>query len=243
MPTTTGRALVTRALKKLQVIGGGQTPNSNDMADGFAVLNSLLDGWKADKLTIYQVDEAEFSFVAGTASYTLGIGGTFNRVRPSFLRQVSIMIYTNPALPMELPIDVFDNQQWQAVSIKATPSRLPTGVHINFTFPLMILTYWPVPNDATVKTKLYCETPLDEFATLDTAYSLPPGYRRALEFNLAMEMAPDFEREPSQVVMQKSAEYLADIRGINAANIQSEIVPVDAALLSDRAHFNWRTGQ
>jgi hypothetical protein len=41
---------------------------------------------------------------------------------------------------------------------------------------------------------------LSQFADTATDYTLPTGYKRALEFNLAVEVAPDFRAQVSPYV-------------------------------------------
>jgi hypothetical protein len=73
---------------------------------------------------------------------------------------------------------------------------------------------WPKPSAAN-KVVLYSMKALTAFATADTAVSLPNGYLRALRYNLAIEMAPEFGREPSALVVTAAQESKEVIKRMN----------------------------
>jgi len=44
--------IVTRALRRLKVIGAGEDPSADDAADGLAALNAMIAGWEADGVKV-----------------------------------------------------------------------------------------------------------------------------------------------------------------------------------------------
>jgi len=81
---------------------------------------------------------------------------------------------------------------------------------------------------------------LEAFADYDTLYDLPPGYARALRYNLAVELAPEFGRPLDPLVAGLAAESLATIK---RANVRTVPVGVDAALIVDAAGFDINVGE
>lgn len=235
-----GRTIAIRALKKLGVIGQGQTIKPNDLVDVFDILNNMVDAWAADSMLIYVLERQEYPLTNGVGTYTLGEGGTFNHVRPMFLDKISIISNNNPTRPLELPLDVLDALQWQSVPVKSTPSALPTRVYREYSFPFMNLTYWPIPNVGTLKTALYLPTPLSQFADFDTLYDFPPAYKRALEYGLAVDASSDFSVEPPPLVVTLAERYIGDVR---VSNIRPEIVPCDPAVVRGGTGWNYYTGE
>lgn len=44
--------IVSRALRRLKVIGAGEDPSADDAADGLAALNAMIAGWEADGVKV-----------------------------------------------------------------------------------------------------------------------------------------------------------------------------------------------
>ena len=58
---------------------------------------------------------------------------------------------------------------------------------------------------------------------------LPPGYERALRYALAVELAPEFGKTPSPIVLSTAAESFGLIKSRNA---QPQYLYFDATLTS-----------
>src|SRR5512146_1497784 len=50
----TGDHLVKSSLRRIGVLGSGETYTTQEGADALAVLNAMLDEWRIDRLTVYQ---------------------------------------------------------------------------------------------------------------------------------------------------------------------------------------------
>jgi hypothetical protein len=62
---------------------------------------------------------------------------------------------------------------------------------------------------------LYAPAAVSEFAGLSTAISLPPGYRRMLVKNLAVDLAPSYEKEVSSALYEAAVEAKAVVKRAN----------------------------
>lgn len=78
--TTTAQDLITGAMRSINALEAGETPNPNDSSDALQVLNDLLDTWSADKLFVFSSNENLLTLVPGQYQYTVGnpVGGTFS---------------------------------------------------------------------------------------------------------------------------------------------------------------------
>ena len=247
--TVSGEDICIRALRLLGAVPAGQSPSADDLADAFTSLNDLIDAWRVDSLTILTNDRAVFPLTVGKGGpdnpYTIGPGGDFDRQRPVFLSNAGIITQALSANPIELPINVLTVEQYQLVPVKTTQSALPTALYYDFSFidGLGRIYFWPILTQAGVKVSLYCPTNvLTEFATPTTPYDFAPAYVRALRFNLAMDLAPDYNMEPSSTVVSRALEYLGDLR---RANIKPTLVRMDPALTNRAGRsgfFNYYTG-
>lgn len=233
------QSFVTRALKSLGVVAAGETPDADDLNDGFTTLNEMIDAWATDRLVVYTVERVTLTWTAGSATRTIGEGGNFNRVRPMWLRKASVI---PNAGTQEIPLYVTEEaSEYQRIPLKSTQSTIPQFLYNDKAHPLSNLYLYPVPS-VTVTLVAYLPLALVQFADLTTEYDFPPGYARAIRTNLAMELAPDYEIEPSATLRDIAGRSKAEIMIPNA---MSEIVPVDEAILSGNGrggHFDWRTG-
>lgn len=234
----------TRALQLIGVIDPTETPSAEDSQTAFDVLNDWIDNLGTQRLTIYYVARSTGTIASGSTSITIGSGGTFNIVRPVWIQAASILIpSTSPAV--EMPIEIWNDQQYAAQTIKGLTSTLPTAIwyDYNWTAGLARVVPWPIPTQ-DITLVLYTPTALTEFADLSTDYTFPPGYRRAITFNLANELSPWYpSAKPDPRVPQIAIESLANVK---RANTRIPLAVFDDQLLAmtgrARRAFNWRTG-
>lgn len=205
----TGRSLCTSALKLLQVLAQGETPAANDLADAFEGLQMMVDAWKLQRLTVPLIQRSTYSLVDGDGSYTLGSGGDFNQVRPTYIEGASLLLDSGTR---EVPIRVFTWEEYQRIPMKATEGQ-PQGIYVDRSHPLRVVKPYPVP-DASMTLVLYWGSPLTQFADVNTTYDVPDGYGRALKYNLAIEIADLFHANPSGRVQAIATDSLADIKRV-----------------------------
>ncbi len=233
---TTGRKLCTRAMRLIEVVSGGETPEGTELNDAFDVLNDMMDGWAIDHLLIYNHVRTLFNYQAGKQAYTLGSGGDFNASRPEYLTRAST-IYNG----IEYTIKVWDIGEWQRVPLKTTQSNIPLHMYHDNAYPLMNCNFWPTPQ-VLAQVALYLPVHLAQFTDLDTEYDFQHGVVRALRYNLALDLAAEWGQDPPPIVVAKAAEYLGDVR---RSNITPETIGVDSALVGSGGggHFNWFIGE
>lgn len=227
---TSAYDICTRALRLTGVIGNGETADANDLHDTQSAFLSMLDGWKVDNLTIPAVLMFDVPLVAGQQVYTIGPGGDVDTDRPEWLFDASIIYQDGDGgMPQELPLSIRTVAQWQLIVTKAVQSTIPRFLYCDFNFPLANAYLWPVPQTGLSSLRCYLPTPLVDPANLTAQTNFPRGYARALAYNLAVEIAPEFAVNPQQMalVVPKAAEYLADIR---RANMKPVVIAADPAL-------------
>jgi hypothetical protein len=230
----TARTIITRSLRKLGVIGEGEVPTASQSSDGLASLNAMVDSWSAEAGPIFEETKDSYVLTANDGEYTIGSGGDINVTRPirinaAFVRKSGT----------DYPLQIIGKEQYARIDDK-DQSGTPEKIYYDGNFPLGNLYLWPVPNDADTLF-LYDEKALTTFTSLDTTLVAPPGYERALIFNLAVEDAPDYEVEPTPTTQRIAAESKYMVVSANQMN-ETDILSVDAALLATGG-FNILTGQ
>ncbi|MEK6346368.1 MAG: hypothetical protein V4764_02750 [Burkholderia sp.] len=217
MPTTaiTPKDLITRALKRANVLGVGQTAQAEDVKDAFYELVSMLAEWQTDRYLVYQtIDVAAPS--TGKQSYTVGPGGDFDVPRPSrieqaFARQMAAGTQSEVDYPLAT---LFAREDYDRIRMKGLGSW-PQMFYYDRGFPLGNLFVWPIPN-STFELHLTVMQELQQFTNPAEQINMPPIYARAIEYNLSVLLYPMYGLQPDQVVVVTAKRLLNRLRGTNA---------------------------
>ena len=237
----TARDLITATLRSIRVLGVGDTLLAEDANDAFDRLNDWLDGLALERLTIYYVARTVTPLAASTPSYTIGTGGVINIVRPTQIEFAGLIQDPSAPVPFEQGIEVWTDQRWQQCPNKTLTSTYAQAIYYdhNWNAGLGLVYVWPIPTIGTTQLVIYTPSALREFATIDTAYTFPPGYRRYLRTNFAAEIASEYGKQLTgdQVAAARHAKGQ-----VKRANIRPVEARVDAALVHSSDYFDWRTG-
>ena len=229
----TTRDLIAASLKRIGVLDAAETPAPADQADALLRLNDLIDGWATERLTIYTQTRTTWNLVANQASYTVGIGGDVNIARPVFIENLRFQDTTQtPALEMYLA--PLTDDAYAAIPQKGLTATYPTSYYYNPTYPFGTVTFWMIPNVSYLQGVIYAATAVTELGLNDTI-ALPPGYRRFLRDSLAVEIAPEFDVQPSQTLVMAAMEAKANIK---RANIRLRDLHVDPILRPRQTAYN-----
>lgn len=237
----TGNDLIASSLRLIGVLASGEVPSADEANDALTILNQMIDSWTAERMMIFTLNINEFVLTAGQQVYTLGVGGNFNIARPARIERMGIVSLNNPAQPLELPLEMLTDQQWAAIPVKVISSSLPQKVYDDGAFPLRNLSFWCIPN-VQVKTRIYGWATLAQFPDLVTDITFPPGYLKAIRYNLAVDLAPEFGVvELNPITASIAVTSKATIKSQNAPLVDSYCDP--AVVSPDKKIFNWLTGQ
>lgn len=230
----TVRELIKGSLRLIGAISSGETPSAAEEADALSSLNDLLESWSAEGFLVHQIVREVFPLTVNQASYTMGVGGNFNTSRPLLLSDASILDGSS-----EIPLKLISVQEFQDISIKTTTSNIAQKIYALGSYPLETLTLWPVPSTAN-SLVTYSLKPLTAFTAVSNEVSFPPGYQRALRYNLALDMSPEYGKDPSAMIAMVAAETKADLK---RKNIPAPIMSSDVSGLFEGNTFNINTGE
>lgn len=231
----TARDLIKGSLRLIGAIATGENPSADEQADALSVLNDMLGSWSTDNLLIPAIVREEFAMVVGQASRTLGVGGNFNTSRPVAIERATIENLSSTP-NVEAQIDLLTTEQWANV-ISKDQSGEPQGIFIQWNNPLLIINFDRIPSTAN-NLVLYSQKPLSSIANASATIDMAPGYAKALRYNLAVELAPEYGKAAAPEIVAGAMESKA---GIKRANIKANYLTCDAALVAN-AGFNIFTG-
>jgi hypothetical protein len=212
MPTAL--QIITRSMRIARVIGKGETLDADEAADGLTALNSMLNSWQTERLSVYQIREESFTWAANQQSRTVGSGGDFATDRPARVDGSSAFV-SNSVDYMLGVRGIIDVAAWAAIPDKTTTSTIPWLIYPEYGTTLVTLYAYPIPS-ASITFKLRSWRALQSFAALTTSMDLPMGYEEALCFNLAESFGVEFGRDLTPTAQKKAVTSKANIKRINA---------------------------
>lgn len=205
MPSAT--EIITKALKIAGVLGESETASSGQAADGLVTLNDLIDSWTTDETYIFTTQVETFPLVDNVNSYTIGVGGVFNTVRPVIIN--SMVANLNG---VSYPIQEINQQDYATIAYKANQTGIPQYYYCDYAYPLATIYLYGAPSSG-LTLSIGRTQQLTSFADLTTQYTFPPGYNRLLNYGLAMEIAPEYG-----VKMPAEAQFIASEAKANVRN-------------------------
>lgn len=199
--------LISASLRLINALASSETPDANVAVDARTSLNCLLGEWMNDGL-ISLTEQQIFNTVINTSSYTIGTGMTWVGHKP--LKVLSAILSDGSN---DYPLEIIGENDYLNIGDKSTVGQPK------------FLFYKPSNSTGTVyldckPDKVYAITLVSQAAFVEysanaTVIDLPTGYLNALKYNLALELAPEYEIEPSQFVMKRAQETLAAIKRTN----------------------------
>ena len=218
------RALVLNGEKP---IGGSMSSAESTMY--LDNLNAMLESWSIERLLVYQTLQESFSLTSGTGTYTIGAGAALSTtarpikiVDPCFIRDSG---------NLDNPLQIIDNTAWGRVVQKGAGVSYPSYINYDGSFDSSgfgTINLYPEPG-ASLTLFINSYKPLQNFAAISTSTSLPPGYQRAIEFNLAVELAGGFKpvsKEVAMIAMQSKA-------ALKTLNTPDAMMRLDYAVVGD----------
>lgn len=149
---------------------------------------------------------------SGQDSLTYTVPGDFAIARP--LRITGGFTRINE---LDFPFDVYTTQEeYNSVLFKFQPGPWPTIGWYNNLFPYGMLNVYQAPGQAAAL-HLFTDTLLANLALTDVV-QMPPGYARAIKWNLAVELWPEYwgTQDVPSVITKNAHHALEAVKEINA---------------------------
>lgn len=210
---------ITVALQLIGAVDPGEGPSTSELNDGLVRLNDMLANWALESLNLVSVSIDLYSLVSGTTSYTLGPSGTLGSTRPTRITAATVLQPAAGGGNLRFPQKLASDVEWAAIPFRDSVFAVnPAVMFFNPTFPLASVNFSPVPTfTGTRQVEIHSWITLSQFADLTTPVVFPPGYERAIRYNLGIELAGEYAAMPSPQVTQIAAESKAALRALNGS--------------------------
>jgi len=212
--------IIKAARKLLNLEGTGETPCSEDSAEGFTMLNDLIDNWNLQGWIHYYTLTETFTMTANQYIYAIGPGQSFNTTLPVKITNVVTRL-TAQSIPIDYPCMLIESEQyWRDIVNKLATTYYPQYCLFTRTYPYGELRFFPVPTQP-LTCVLSQWKQISRFITHSETITLPPGYELALKFNLAVLIAPMNGRAVNKgdFVYDEAERLLATIKRVNQRTV------------------------
>ena len=218
--------LIKQSLRMIGIIEGEGTPSGAEGSDSLACLNQMIGQWNIEGLIPFTKQNNTFNVVANTAVYTIGTGQTWAMDRPI---KIELGYITSAGVDYEMKQITFDEYKAKPYKTNISTS-IPSEFNYKSAYPYGTVSLWPVPNANLTATFITC-TKISTLPLLTTTIALPEGYDSALKYNLALELAAEFQVEPSAVIVAKAMETKANIKRLNSREVEQ--VTFDSGIVNN----------
>lgn len=192
-PVYTVLMMIERAYSLLGFKAAGESLSADDAEYGRNALNAMLDGWNTQRLFIVSVDEVVAT--VSTVSATVGTGQDFDTPRPVDVEAGSFTRIGG----LDYPVKWIDRETYAAIPLKTVRATFPQYAYYDANMPIGRVYFYPLPN-GLVEFHLAVQVQLLEFSDVTAEVTLAPGYRKAIEYSLAEELAPGIKELPLSVI-------------------------------------------
>lgn len=229
--------LIRSSLRKIGVLAPGEPLPSDEGDDAKQVLIQMIDAWTNESLLIPVTTVITKQLLVGESEYTIGIypepipvplpDNHIEVKRP----QQFLTSFIRDGAGTDYPLQVIGPTSYADTSRKDNEFR-PTRLYIRKGWPMHTLIFNSLPfADET----LHLETlqPLSEVLPLiglTEEINLPPGYEKAIIFNLCIDLAPEYGKDITNVI---AVTAMDEKRKIKRTNHKKLTLKVDRALVSN----------
>ena len=200
----TAQTLIKAALRSINAIATGETPTNAEMAEGLEALKIMLRSWSAENLLVYSISQDTLT-MTGASSYTIGSGGDANTTWPVEIKGAVVDTIYNLKMTGEA--------RYRSLKRSVLGARA-AYLYYNPVYPLGVLYPWPTGGSSMVIDSLKA---LTDPSTLTTDVEFPTPYDACIKWNLALQLAPEYGKDPIGLVLKFAEESKKSIISKNAA--------------------------
>jgi len=214
--------LIKAAMRLAQVLQKGEDPDDGEMQDGLQAMSMMLHSWAAKKLMVRANVQESFPLSAGVASYTIGVGGTFNTSKPLAITSAFLRDANNVDTGIDvITREVYDSYQDKAISV-ARPVAIcyDPGLAQQAVQTGTILVYY-IPDGITPYTLFIdSQKPFTEITAITDTMTFELPYEEAIKYELALRLWPEYHKgDPPQLLMMMANEAMHTVETMNATPI------------------------
>lgn len=202
----------TKIIKSAYRLLGIKNPSTTDLSNGLESLNTFILFQSTQGINIPFITKDTLTLVVGQSSYTIATGANFNTPRPDSI----VDAYLRDANSVDYPVDTtMTLQEYNDITDKSVSGR-PTRLYYDSQYVSGII-YFDFAADYQYTFILNSYKPLIAITNPDNEYSIDNKYLFYLQYNLALNIAPEVPVEASPIVMAMAKKSALNIQDSNPA--------------------------
>lgn len=201
----TAKTLIKATLRALNAIATGETPTDAELADGLEAMKIMLRSWSSENIMVYSIVFDTLA-MTGASSYTIGDGGDADTEWPVEIK--------GAVVDTDYNLRIIGEARYRSLA-RSTLGATAGYLWYNPTYPLGSLYPWPTGGSSMVISSLKA---LLDPATITTEVEFPTSYDAAIKWNLALQLAPEYGKNPSQIIYKLAEDSKRVIESKNMAN-------------------------
>lgn len=217
--------IVNGALTQIGRLGAGRTAGTVESTVAFGFLQRMMTRWGLERKYIFQVLSTLYSINGNVQPGTLGTAGTLGATRPVYIESANVVLTIGTETDRR-PLEIINAKKWAEVEAQTDTSVRPRVLYCDYAFPAAQVNLNPLPK-VSMGLELFTWQQLQAFASLTDTFAMPQGYDSALIDALAIEIAPQFNKQVTKDMQALAAQSLAAIQSKNIMLPGSQ--PTDAA--------------
>lgn len=180
--------IISGTLRLISSLTPGEAVNGAESSNALTVLNRLLAAFSMEWGLVPDVTVEQFPLILNQVSYTWGIGGNFNSVRPDKIFNQWIF---DSAAGIRYPLAQISDFEYNNIPLN-TIGSIPKAIYYDQQYPLGILYIYPVAGTSNYILNVESYKPMAQFALPSSTMNLPAEYYEELVLLLADELAPEY---------------------------------------------------
>ena len=194
------------------ILDSGEALSTQQVTDALSAANDLLDSWSIEQILVYQAARNVQTLSAATQSYAIGTGLTWDQPRPAAIVAAAVINAAGPGTE----VHVCTAREWAAIEDRQSSSYLIKHLFYDRAVSNGQVYVSPIPLGSGLTIELITYNALTQFADTTSPIAIPAGYLRALKLGLAIELAPQYDMQPSQALAGNYQAALNHIKDLNA---------------------------
>lgn len=166
------------------ILGEGDEPDSEQLAEGMRRLCDVINLWQTQGLKLFLLEDLSIPLVANQLTYSIGLTGDVVMAKPTRILQAYVLIANSN---VKRPLVALSWDEWMRLSQIQGNAGTINSYFVDKQSTLLNVSFWMRPDatEALNTAHVLLQRQVDNPINLETDMMFPPEWRIALRWGLA----------------------------------------------------------